>query len=192
MNVIKEKKVDFLDLLLIAFALSLDAFSVSISCGIKLKKNHFIKFIKISLAFGLFQAFMPFLGWLMTNALLKDFIVAYAKWVTALVFFLLALKTFHDYYTSLNSKDDKCCDCDGYKCLTTLAIATSIDAFVVGSVLGVQDNSLMISVILIGVVTFFNSILGCLLGNRSITLLQDKSRVVSGLILLVLAIKSLL
>ena len=53
-----------LEVFLLAFALSMDAFAVSIGLGVKNK--HFDKTLafKAALLFGLFQAFMPIIGFL--------------------------------------------------------------------------------------------------------------------------------
>jgi len=183
--------LNFIDLFLIAIALSMDAFSVSMSCGIKLKKNNYPKFIKISLAFGTFQAIMPLIGYYFSNTFLKNFLDSYTSILTFSVFFLLGLKTSYDYFSKENTEQIKYCTCEGYKCLTTLAIATSIDAFLIGSVLGLAHTKLVFPLILIGIVTIMNSYLGCLLGNKAISRLKQKSTLVAALILFLLAFKSL-
>jgi len=183
--------MNILDLTLIAVALSLDAFSVSISCGIKLPPKAYKKFLKISLAFALFQAVMPLGGHLLTRTLLATYISAYSKWISFSVFLLLGAKTIYDFFFSKESDECKSCNCTSLHCLTGLAVATSIDAFLVGGVLGLQGQSLLYPLILIGVITLMNSMIGCLLGNRSVTLLKEKARLLAGLILIALAIKSL-
>lgn len=181
-----------LDILLVAIALSLDAFSVAISCGIKLKKDNYSKFIKISLAFGLFQAIMPILSFMLTHSFIRGYFESYAKWIAFAVFFSLGLKTIYDFYIEKNETEDKNCECQDHKCLTTLAFATSIDAFLIGFVLGIHRVSLLIPVIVIGLITFIHSIIGCILGNKSVTILQEKSRLIAALILILLAVKSVL
>lgn len=51
-----------LEVLILAFALSMDAFAVSIGLGIKNKQDIKIMALKAGLFFGIFQALMPFLG----------------------------------------------------------------------------------------------------------------------------------
>ena len=50
-----------LEVLILAFALSMDAFAVSIGLGIKNKQNLKALALKAGLFFGIFQALMPFL-----------------------------------------------------------------------------------------------------------------------------------
>jgi len=180
------------EIVLIAIALSLDAFSVSISCGIKLAKTRYIKYLKIASAFGIFQAIMPVFGYILSYSFLNKFLVNYSKWITFLVFFLLGIKTLYDYFQAKINEECLQCSCDGFKCLVTLAIATSIDAFLVGAVLGMQNTPMLFSVITIGVITFINSMIGCIMGNKLSVFFREKSRIAAAIILFILAIKPLL
>ena len=51
-------------ILLTGFALSMDAFAVSVTKGMTLKKINLSIATKIAFLFGLFQAVMPLIGWL--------------------------------------------------------------------------------------------------------------------------------
>ena len=179
------------ELLLISLALSLDAFSVALSCGMRLPANRYRKFLKIALAFGLFQAVMPLLGSVLSKLLLARYIAQYSYLVSFVVFAALGLKTFYDFFTSGTEGSKVTCDCRGYRCLLSLAVATSIDAFLVGAVLGLREVSLVMAVSWIGVVTFLNSLIGCLLGTKVVGFLNRYSRLLAGVILMVLAIRAL-
>jgi putative Mn2+ efflux pump MntP len=99
----------------------------------------FRKFLKIALAFGLFQAVMPLLGSVLSKFFLARYIAQYAYLISFLVFAALALKTFYDFFTSGTEETKATCACSGYRCLVSLSIATSIDAFLIGAVLGLQE-----------------------------------------------------
>jgi putative Mn2+ efflux pump MntP len=180
------------ELFLISLALSLDAFSVALSCGMRLPADRYRKFLKIALAFGLFQAVMPLLGSVLSKYLLARYIARYSFLISFLVFAALGLKTLYDFWASHAEEAKPVCACKGYRCLLSLAVATSIDAFLIGSVLGLQAISLPVAVAWIGVVTFANSLIGCLLGNKAVGFLNRYSRLLAGAILLFLAIKALL
>jgi putative Mn2+ efflux pump MntP len=180
------------ELLLISLALSLDAFSVALSCGMRLPANRYRKFLKIAVAFGLFQAVMPLLGSVLSKFFLARYIAQYAYLISFLVFAALALKTFYDFFTSGTEETKATCACSGYRCLVSLSIATSIDAFLIGAVLGLQEVSLTVAAAWIGGVTFINSLIGCLLGNQVVGFLNRYARLLAGVILLILAIKALL
>lgn len=186
--------MSFITVLVIAFALSLDAFATSISCGIKLRRIQISRFIKIAAAFGLFQAFMPLLGWTL-GRFIKDYIQTFDHWIAFAVFFALAAKTLYDaFWGQDDEQDGKCkeCACDNHSCLLFLAVATSIDAFVIGLVFALYNVNLIWSILLIGVVTFLISLAGCFIGNRARHYLGKWSEIIAGLILLVLAVKALI
>jgi putative Mn2+ efflux pump MntP len=180
-----------LELFLIALALSLDAFSVALSCGMRLPADRYRKFLKIAMAFGVFQAVMPLLGSLLSTFFLARYITQYAYLISFLVFAALGLKTFYDFFASRKDGGQEECICHGYRCLMSLSIATSIDAFLIGSVLGLKEVSLGAAIAWIGVVTFVNSLIGCFLGNKAVGFLSRYSRLLAGVILMGLAIKAL-
>ncbi len=179
------------ELFLISLALSLDAFSVALSCGMRLPADRYRKFLKIALAFGIFQAVMPLLGSVLSKYFLAQYIARYSGWISFLVFGALGAKTFYDFFTSGKEEAPKPCTCAGYRCLMSLAVATSIDAFLIGSVLGLSNVSLAVSVTWIGIVTFVNSLVGCFLGNKAVGFLNRYARLMAGVILVALAIKAL-
>jgi putative Mn2+ efflux pump MntP len=179
------------ELLLIALALSLDAFAVALSCGMRLPSNRTRKFFKIALVFGLFQAVMPLLGSLLSKYLLARYIARYSGLLSFVVFALLAGKTFYDFFTAHQEEAAAPCVCDSNQCLLSLGIATSIDAFLIGSVLGLKAVSLPVAVAWIGAVTFLNSLIGCFLGNRLAGFLARYSRLLAGVILAALAVRAL-
>jgi len=185
--------MSFVTVLLIAFALSLDAFATSISCGVKLRRIQLGPFLKIAGTFGIFQALMPLLGWSL-GRFIKDYIQAFDHWIAFAVFFVLALKTLYDAFWGHESEEEgKCkeCQCQNYSCLFFLAVATSIDAFVIGLVFALYNVNLIWSILLIGVVTFAISLLGCFIGNRARHYMGKWSEIIAGVILLVLAFKAL-
>jgi putative Mn2+ efflux pump MntP len=179
-----------LELLLISLALSLDAFAVALSCGMRLPVNRYRKFLKIALAFGVFQALMPLLGSLLSKYLLARYIARYSYLISFLVFAALGAKTFYDFFVNRGAEAKGSCVCDSNRCLLSLAIATSIDAFLIGSVLGLKAVSLPMAVTWIGAVTFCNSLIGCLLGNKAVGFLARYSRLLAGVILIALAVRA--
>ena len=82
-----------LEVLILAFALSMDAFAVSIGLGIKNKQDIKIMALKAALFFGIFQAFMPFLGFL-GGIGLREYIQGYDKIVALFYFYLLVERCY--------------------------------------------------------------------------------------------------
>ena len=179
-----------LELFLISLALSLDAFAVALSCGMRLPGNRYRKFLKIALVFGVFQALMPLLGALCSKVLLARAVARYSPILCCAVFALLGGKTIYDFFAVRSEEGRLLCRCDSPRCLVSLAIATSLDAFLIGSVLGLKAVSLGVAVAWIGGITFLNSLIGCLLGNRAVGFLARYSRLLAGAILLALAVRA--
>ena len=68
-----------LEIWLIAVALAMDCFSVSITCGIIERRMGWQAWL-MALLFGLFQGIMPLIGWLAATVLVGN-IEAYDHWV---------------------------------------------------------------------------------------------------------------
>ena len=60
--------MDFISLTGIAVGLAMDAFAVSVTNGAVTKKVNLAFALRMSVCFGVFQAFMPFIGWLIGTA----------------------------------------------------------------------------------------------------------------------------
>ena len=79
-----------------------------------------------------------------------------------------------------------------FKTIIALAIATSIDAFVVGIGFHALDWPLLSSILVIGIVTLVMSLLGFALGRVSQKNLSNHAEKLGGLILIFLGVKILL
>lgn len=180
-----------LELILIAVGLSMDAFAVAVCKGLNMTRINYRHGFIIALFFGVFQALMPLLGWLLGTQL-ADYITAIDHWVA---FFLLlfiggkmVLDTFHE-------GDEEDCGGDGLdiKELFILAIATSIDALAVGITFALlPDTNIALSVSLIGVITFALSFLGVIIGNKFGSRFEKKAQLAGGIILILIGLKILL
>ncbi len=175
---------------IISLALSMDAFAVSISCGIKLKEIALNKYFKIAISFAIFQAVMPILGWYAGN-FLRSYVESITTWITFSVFLILALKTLYDALFSKKANGCLRCFCTSWSCLLSLALATSIDAFIIGIVFALNIVTIWYPILLIGAVTLCMSIVGAFIGHRAGVFLGKWASVSAGVILLGLAIKAI-
>ena len=179
----------FINVLVIAISLSLDALAVSIAGGVKARKAVLRDALKVGLFFGGFQAGMPLLGYLLGNAF-KGAVDSASGWIA---FVLLALIGLNMIRNALSARDD---DEDAKDMLKTrtllaLAVATSIDALVVGVTLSLAGLPLLVSIIVIGIVTFVISIAGFLFGKRLGNLFGEKVEILGGIALIAIGIKLL-
>lgn len=175
-----------IDIILLAIALGIDCFVVSFSQGLIFQNNRFKNSFNLALVMGFFQGFMPVIGYVGTNSLYK-LIVPFSKWIVFGIFLTLGLKFIVD---SFAPKEEQA-QCIGWKCLCGLGIATSIDALVSGATIRLTGTSLALSVSLIGLASFLMSISGFWSGNFIKNIPSKYLEITGGVILILLAIKSL-
>jgi len=171
--------------IVLAIALSMDAFAVSIGLGSK--GNIKGLGLKAGLYFGAFQAVMPFIGYLGGRGVL-GWVDSYAHWIA---FGLLALIGAKMIYEGLQEGIEEDIAAITNKMMFLLAIATSIDAMAAGFSLTLLDIDAYLACLIIGITTFFFSWLGVEIGKRSGTWLENKAEIFGGVVLILIGIKIL-
>lgn len=179
--------MNLLTILFISLGLGADAVAVSITGGAKLKKLKISTAVKTGVFFGGFQAFMPFLGWL-AGINLRNFISSIDHWIAFLLLGFIGLKMIYGSFGSRQKEINLLSN----KVLFFLAIATSIDAFVVGISFAFLKLPVFISILIIGFITFLLSFAGVAAGNRLNFVLKDKIELAGGIILIVIGLKILI
>lgn len=177
-----------LEVFLLAFALSMDAFAVSIGLGVKNK--HFDKTLafKAALLFGLFQAFMPLMGYLASLGI-GDYIESLDHWIAFVLLTLIGGKMLYESFGE-NTEDEIAVVTN--KVLLILAIATSIDAMAAGFTLNLLQLNPYLSMIIIGVTTFIFGYFGVYIGTRGAEYLEDKAEKLGGIVLIGIGLKILI
>lgn len=171
---------------LLAIALSMDAFAVSIGLGSK--GNTKGLGLKAGLYFGIFQALMPFIGYLGGKGVL-GWVEAYSHWIA---FGLLALIGGKMIYEGFSDDIEENIEALTHKTMLILAIATSIDAMAAGFSLNLLDINAYLACLIIGVTTFGFSWAGVRIGEKSGTWLESKAEVFGGVGLILIGVKMLL
>lgn len=174
------------EVLILAVALSMDAFAVSIGLGAK-------KFtpglaLKAGLFFGIFQALMPLIGYLGGQSIL-GWIEAYTHFIA---FGLLAFVGGKMIYEGFQEGVEESLTDITNKVLLMLAIATSIDAMAAGFSLSLLDTNPFIACLIIGGITFAFSVAGTYIGKQSGTWLEGKAEIFGGLVLILMGVKFLI
>ena len=177
-----------LEIFLLAFALSMDAFAVSIGLGVKSQNFSKSLAFKVALLFGFFQALMPLFGYLASIGL-GTFITSIDHWIA---FALLGVIGGKMLYESFQEGTEDEITVITNKVLLMLAIATSIDAMAAGFTLNLIDINPFLSMLIIGVVTFLLSMIGVKIGIRFGGKCKSKAELVGGLILVFMGFKILL
>lgn len=179
--------MSYLSIIILAFALSIDACVVSFSYGLKYDKERIKNSLLLSSFTGVFQGLMPVIGYFLTG-LVRTYIQPYSDLIVFLIFSYLGFKFIVEAYQP-QKKKDLCID---LKCLFLVGIATSIDAFSAGITLSLYGALILKPAILIAFVTFFNSNLGFYIGGKMKYMPTRNLEVFAGVLLLLLALKAVL
>jgi len=177
---------NMIEVIILAIALSMDAFAVSIGLGAK--KNIPGLALKAGLYFGIFQALMPFIGYLGGKGIL-GWIDAYAH---SIAFGLLVLVGAKMIYEGFQEGIEEDISTITNKLMLVLAVATSIDAMAAGFSLTLLDANPYVACLVIGATTFAFSWAGVFIGKRSGTWLESKAEIFGGTVLILMGIKVLL
>lgn len=191
------------ELFILAVALAMDAFAVSICKGLASKENYIKTGLVCGIWFGFFQALMPFIGWLLGSTV-AEYIDSYSAYIAFALLMFLGVKMIVEAVKEMieakrEAADGVClCDCNDEKnsslaprVMIVFAIATSIDALAAGLSLAAVNANIFIAVTFIGVVTFLCSFIGSAVGARIGSKFSAKAEVAGGLILCALGIKIL-
>lgn len=176
-----------IELFLIAVGLAMDAFAVSICKGLAMDKINPKNTFIIAFWFGLFQALMPVIGFLLGVGF-RDKITAIDHWIA---FILLALIGFNMIREALGKEEKPADDSIDFKTMLILAIATSIDALAIGVTFAFLQVNIILAVVIIGIVTFIISLAGVKIGNVFGEKYKNKAEIAGGIILILLGLKIL-
>ncbi len=182
-----------LEIFLIGIGLSMDAFAVAICKGLAMPDKVDRKgALLIALYFGVFQAVMPALGWLLGSQFAR-YVTQMAPWIA---FVLLAWIGGSMIRESLSKEEKEEAEMGAvsHKELLVLAVATSIDALAVGVTFSMLELavSIGVAVALIGCTTFIISLGGVYVGNVFGARYKSKAEFVGGAILILIGVKILL
>jgi len=182
--------MSILNLLLISVGLGMDAFAVSVTSGVAIRRMHLRHALLIAGFFGTFQAFMPFIGWHL-GGMAAGLIGEFDHWIAFGLLLLIGGKMILEAVGDSGGEEPR--DPLNLYVLFVLAIATSIDALAVGITFSFLNVPIYTPILIIGVVTFVMSVAGAYIGNRLGHAFNEKAlEVAGGLILIGIGTKILL
>ena len=199
--------MNLLDIILLAIALAMDCFTVSIVSGIILTqrdgsfvtptdvtKEPSLCVIRMAFLFGFFQALMPLLGWLGISHF-QSYMEAYDHWIA---FGLLGFIGGKMIWESFGPEEEQHFNPRRLRTQLLLAIATSIDALAIGISFACTGytalSQLTLPLLLIGLVSFLFSIIGYHLGRcfGKTIIRRLNPELVGGTILILIGVKVLM
>ena len=182
---------------LIALALAMDCFAVSVASGVIVGRRDLRISLSLAVLFGFFQAAMPLLGWALT-ARFSHYLEAVDHWIAFGLLALIGAKMIFDSFKEEDQSHSSTLHPSRLGARVVLAIATSIDALAVGisyACTGYESlTPLAQPLVFIGIVSFLMSTLGFYLGRRfgQVVTRRFRPELLGGLILIAIGIKILL
>ena len=185
--------MNFIALIFTAFALSMDAFAVSITKGMTIKNLKKSTALKMALAFGVFQGAMPLLGWALGISF-ESYIKSIDHWIAFILLGFIGfnmIKGFFDDRKEENASElefSATTDVDDLsnKEIIMLAVATSIDALAVGISLAFLNVSIIPAASIICIITFLVCVVGVFVGNKVGDIFNGYAELVGGIILILI------
>ena len=185
--------MNFIALIFTAFALSMDAFAVSITKGMTIKNLKKSTALKMALAFGVFQGAMPLLGWALGISF-ESYIKSIDHWIAFILLGFIGfnmIKGFFDdrkegkeselEFSATADEDDL-----SNKEIIMLAVATSIDALAVGISFAFLNVSIIPAASIICIITFLVCVVGVFVGNKVGDIFNGYAELVGGIILILI------
>jgi len=175
----------FLDVLLIAVGLAMDACVVSAGAGASGRSSGRRASFRLGFHFGLFQFLMPVIGWF-GGSVIAGAMAAVDHWIAFAVLAFVGVHMMRGGVSSGN-KDERGDPSRGWS-LVLLSIATSIDALAVGFSLAMIGVEIWCPAVVIGLVTAAMSVAGLHLGARLGERFGSRMEVVGGVILILVGL----
>lgn len=180
--------MSFLELLLTAVALSMDAFAVSVGKGLSSPNASWREGLICGAYFGGFQALMPLAGYLLVSTF-SGYIQRFDHWIA---FILLALIGANMIREAFSKEEESMSGSFSVKTMLLLAVATSIDALATGVTFQLTGTNIWMATSLVGCTTFLFSFLGVKVGSTFGAKYQSKAELIGGVILVLMGVKILL
>lgn len=177
-----------MSLLLLALALSMDAFAAALSRGVAAPPGPVLRTaLTVGLALGVAHGLMPLLGWSLTAAvatLVRDI----DHWVAFALLVLIGARMLwvarHPDGAPPAAENG-----NGATSLVAVALATSIDAAVAGGTFTGIGESVTVGCIVLAAVAFMFAVAGVYIGKAAGDAIGPRAQAVGGLVLIALAIK---
>ena len=180
--------MSLVEVILTAFALSMDAFAVAICKGLSVSRLRIKHILITGLYFGGFQALMPAIGYFL-GASFEKYITSIDHWIAFLLLIIIGGSMIRE---ALSGDDDELNDSFSFGAMLPLAVATSIDALAAGVSFAFLDVDIVTALILIGAITFALSAGGVAVGYFFGSRYKKKAELAGGAVLILLGLKILL
>ena len=181
--------MNFLTLLLIALALSVDNFALAMAMGAShAARHHTPSVLRLPIIFGVCSFLAPLVGWLIGSQAVGVF-RGYGSFVAFAVLVFVGWRTIRHAWAPENAG---ILDSSSLRTLLLLGVLTSNDALAVGFGLAMVHVNIVQAAVLIGSVTGIVSLAGVLIGRPVGRSLGAFGHVAAGVILMLVGVHALI
>lgn len=170
-------------ILLLALAMSTDAFAAAIGKGSALRHPRWGEALRTGLIFGAIEAVTPLVGWLFGQAAAR-YVTAWDHWIAFVLLGGLGLRMIRAGLKADEEGDLPRPSRHSFWVLATTGFATSIDAMAVGVGLAFVDVSILPIAAAIGLTTCLMVTAGVMLGRVLGAVAGKRAEIIGGLLLL--------
>jgi len=169
--------------LLLALAMSTDAFAAAIGKGASLHKPRLREALRTGIIFGVIEAITPVIGWAFGLAA-SQYVARFDHWIAFCLLAVLGVRMIQAGLTAPKQEAEDKPQRHSFAVLAVTAFATSIDAMAVGVGLAFIDVDILPTAAAIGVATMLMVTVGVMLGRVLGNIVGRRAEIVGGVILI--------
>lgn len=171
-----------LSTLVLAFAMSTDAFAAAVGKGAALHKPRLSEALRTGVIFGVIEAITPVIGWAL-GSMAAQFVRDWDNWIA---FGMLCVLGAMMIRNGLGADQEEATPVGRHSfwLLAATGFATSIDAMAVGVSLAFIDNNIAVTALAIGLATMLMVTLGVMIGRLVGSVAGKRAEVLGGLALI--------
>lgn len=174
--------MNFASTMILALAMSTDAFAAAVSKGIALRKPHISEALRTGLIFGVIEAITPLIGWAL-GSIAAGFVADWDHWIAFCLLLTLGILMIRNGLKNEQAETAPVAR-HSFWLLAVTGFATSIDAMAVGVSLAFIDNNILITAAAIGLATLVMVTLGVMVGRVIGTVAGKWAEILGGVALI--------
>ena len=175
--------MNYVSIVLLALALSTDAFAAAVGTGIALQRPRWREALRTGLIFGVIEGLTPLIGWVMGRAATR-YIAEWDHWIAFVLLCGLGVRMISAGCKAPEASAAPKPSRHPFWLLALTGFATSIDAMAVGVGLAFLDVDIVTVAATIGVTTFLAVTAGVMLGRALGPAAGRTAEILGGLVLI--------
>ncbi|MGE8655887.1 MAG: manganese efflux pump MntP [Achromobacter sp.] len=172
-----------LSTLVLAFAMSTDAFAAAVGKGAALHKPRLSEALRTGVIFGVIEAITPVIGWALGSVAAR-YVQQWDHWIAFVMLCILGGMMIRNGLAADHNEAAPPVGRHSFWLLAATGFATSIDAMAVGVSLAFIDTNIVVTALAIGLTTMLMVTLGVMVGRLIGNVAGKRAEVLGGLALI--------